>query len=434
MVRYWPPIGLSPGVLGSPFWNRTPRQAEALAAKGANIVWRSRANPRWAPTSSSRHGADGMTPRAPSGSGDGSLAGAKTARSASKIEHRDPPYESANLPVRHKPKALAFLRCAGRGSRPAAANVELRFFVAASQDLEGAPCPCGCGNKMTCSPIRRGRDLEAHHNQRCRRSDRRARRGALGSPRRPASRTSKSRTHPERSPASPNRQVEAARLSRSIANDGLRAPPHAEGPRMHGARAIAGPCRPGMIEARESVSSGRRQGAWRQGHCPRSRLNARRYGMRANGNQVPVARLNSGPRLGARKDLRIFVSFRARAFISYQKKLCHRISPRSARASRSTTSSTHASPLSPPHRFWKVADAYWRFRIGRGHPFHILRRRGRRQRNLPASPRLPRDPQSRRGCWGTGTDERPQVAALESKMAGRTIYPLGRILLRRRSC
>jgi hypothetical protein len=132
--------------------------------------------------------------------------------------------------------------------------------------------------------------------------------------------------------------------------------------------------------------------------------------MRASGNEPPRPTGERQPH-GARRDLQDLRNLPRSAFIAYQKKHAQPRKPRSrARAAQRLVYPGLAAFA--PHRFWKWVTEYWRFRIGRRHPFQTydgddgdngvyrLRSDAREIRIALA------------GDWGTGTDEAAQVAAL----------------------
>ena len=132
--------------------------------------------------------------------------------------------------------------------------------------------------------------------------------------------------------------------------------------------------------------------------------------MRASGSEPP--RPTRGPRPnGMHRDLQDLRNLPRSAFVSYQKKHAQPHRPRS-RAQAAQRLAYPGLAAFAPHRFWKWLTEYWRFRIGRRHPFQIydgedgdngvyrLHGDGREIRIALA------------GDWGTGTDEAAQVAAL----------------------
>ena len=134
---------------------------------------------------------------------------------------------------------------------------------------------------------------------------------------------------------------------------------------------------------------------------------------------------------GMRRDLQDLRKLPRSAFVSYQKKHAQPHSPRSRAEARQRLAYPSLSAFAP-HRFWKWLTEYWRFRIGRRHPFQtydgedgdngIYRLRGdAREIRIALA-----------GDWGTGTDEAAEVAALIEALAAALFDPSGRRLLRRR--
>jgi hypothetical protein len=134
--------------------------------------------------------------------------------------------------------------------------------------------------------------------------------------------------------------------------------------------------------------------------------------MRAGGDEGSSPRLTGERRPHrARKDLRDLTDLPRSAFLSYQRKHAQPHRPRS-RAEAAQRSAYPALSAFAPRRFWKWMTEYWRFRIGRRHPFQTydgedgdngiyrLRGDGREIRIALA------------GDWATGTDEAARVASL----------------------
>jgi hypothetical protein len=71
---------------------------------------------------------------------------------------------------------------------------------------------------------------------------------------------------------------------------------------------------------------------------------------------------------GMRKDLQDLRNLPRSPLISYQKKHAQPHKPRS-RAEASQRLVYPGLAAFTPHRFWKWLSEYWRFRIGRRHPF-----------------------------------------------------------------
>src|SRR4029077_17099848 len=114
---------------------------------------------------------------------------------------------------------------------------------------------------------------------------------------------------------------------------------------------------------------------------------------------------------GMRKDLQDLRKLPRSALISYQKKHAQPHRPR-ARAEARERLAYPALSAFAPHRFWRCVTEYWRFRIGRRHPFQtydgedgdngIYQLRGdAREIRIALA-----------GDWGSGTDEAAQGAAL----------------------
>jgi hypothetical protein len=89
--------------------------------------------------------------------------------------------------------------------------------------------------------------------------------------------------------------------------------------------------------------------------------------MGASGNEPPRPAGERPPR-GARKDLKDLRKLPRSAFVSYQKKHAQPHKPRS-RAQAARRLVYPGLSAFAPHRFWKWLTEYWRFRIGRRHPF-----------------------------------------------------------------
>ena len=89
--------------------------------------------------------------------------------------------------------------------------------------------------------------------------------------------------------------------------------------------------------------------------------------MSAGGNEPPRPNGERRPH-GMRKDLQDLRKLPRSALISYQKKHAQPHRPR-ARAEARQRLAYPALSAFAPHRFWRWVTEYWRFRIGRRHPF-----------------------------------------------------------------
>ena len=131
--------------------------------------------------------------------------------------------------------------------------------------------------------------------------------------------------------------------------------------------------------------------------------------MSASGNEPPRP-AEERPR-HARKDLQDLRKLPRSAFVSYQKKHAQPHAPRS-RAQAVKHLAYPGLAAFAPHRFWKWLTQYWRFRIGRRHPFQTYD--GEDGDN--GIYRLSGDAREIRialaGDWGSGTMRRLEVAAL----------------------
>jgi hypothetical protein len=132
--------------------------------------------------------------------------------------------------------------------------------------------------------------------------------------------------------------------------------------------------------------------------------------MRAGGADPPRPNGERRPH-GMRRDLQDLRKLPRSAFVSYQKKHAQPHSPRSRAEARQRLAYPSLSAFAP-HRFWRWVSEYWRFRIGRRHPFQTYDGEG----GDNGIYRLRGDAREIRialaGDWGTGTDEAAEVAAL----------------------
>jgi 3-hydroxyisobutyrate dehydrogenase len=147
-------------------WNRTRSRAEPLAAKGAKVA----ATPREAATGADfifAMVADDDASRSVWLGADGALAGAK--RGAIGVESSTlTPEWIGELAHQAQAKGVGFLDAPVGGSRPAAANGELRFFVGGDpQTYEAArPALAAVGNKMDLlGPVGAGATWKLINNQ-----------------------------------------------------------------------------------------------------------------------------------------------------------------------------------------------------------------------------------------------------------------------------
>jgi 3-hydroxyisobutyrate dehydrogenase len=147
-------------------WNRTRAKAEPLAAKGAKIA----ATPREAATGADfifAMVADDDASRSVWLGPDGALAGAKTGAIGVESSTLTPGWIH-ELSGQAKAKGVGFLDAPVGGSRPAATNGELRFFVGGDpQTYEAArPALAAVGNKMDLlGPVGAGATWKLINNQ-----------------------------------------------------------------------------------------------------------------------------------------------------------------------------------------------------------------------------------------------------------------------------
>lgn len=147
-------------------WNRTPAKAEPLAAKGARIA----ATPREAATGADfifAMVADDAASRSVWLGADGALAGAKSGAIGVESSTLTPDW-IRELASQAKAKGVGFLDAPVGGSRPAAANGELRFFVGGdAQTYEAArPVLAVVGAKMDLlGPVGAGATWKLINNQ-----------------------------------------------------------------------------------------------------------------------------------------------------------------------------------------------------------------------------------------------------------------------------
>jgi 3-hydroxyisobutyrate dehydrogenase len=147
-------------------WNRTRSKAEPLSAKGAKIA----ATPREAATGADfifAMVADDDASRAVWLGADGALAGAKSGAIAVESSTLTPEW-IRELAGQAKAKGVGFLDAPVGGSRPAAANGELRFFVGGDpQTYEAArPALAAVGAKMDLlGPVGAGATWKLINNQ-----------------------------------------------------------------------------------------------------------------------------------------------------------------------------------------------------------------------------------------------------------------------------
>jgi 3-hydroxyisobutyrate dehydrogenase len=147
-------------------WNRTRAKAEPLAAKGAKIA----ANPREAATGADfifAMVADDDASRAVWLGADGALAGAKSGAIGVESSTLTPDW-IRELARQAQAKGVGFLDAPVGGSRPAAANGELRFFVGGdAQTYEAArPALAAVGAKMDLlGPVGAGATWKLINNQ-----------------------------------------------------------------------------------------------------------------------------------------------------------------------------------------------------------------------------------------------------------------------------
>ena len=134
--------------------------------------------------------------------------------------------------------------------------------------------------------------------------------------------------------------------------------------------------------------------------------------MHAGGDEPTSTRPNGPPRPhAARRDLKDLSGLPRSALLSYQRKHAAPHRPRS-RAEAAQRGPTPPLAAFAPRRFWKWMTEYWRFRIGKRHPF--LTYDGEDGDN--GVYRLKGDAAEIRialaGDWATGTDEAARVASL----------------------
>src|ERR1700733_9899565 len=89
--------------------------------------------------------------------------------------------------------------------------------------------------------------------------------------------------------------------------------------------------------------------------------------MRADGAEPPRPKNERRPH-GMRRDLQDLRNLPRSALVSYQKKHAQPHRPRSRAEARPRLAYPSLSAFAP-HRFWRWVSEYWRFRIGRRHPF-----------------------------------------------------------------
>src|SRR5262249_11938577 len=147
-------------------WNRTAAKAQPLAGKGAKIA----ATPREAATGADfifAMVADDDASRSVWLGADGALAGAKSAAIGAESSTLTPDW-IRELAGQAQAKGVGFLDAPVGGSRPAAANGELRFFVGGDpQTYEAArPALAAVGNKMDLlGPVGAGATWKLINNQ-----------------------------------------------------------------------------------------------------------------------------------------------------------------------------------------------------------------------------------------------------------------------------
>jgi 3-hydroxyisobutyrate dehydrogenase len=147
-------------------WNRTRSKAEPLSAKGAKIA----ATPREAATGADfifAMVADDDASRAVWLGADGALAGAKSGAIGVESSTLTPGW-IRELAGQAKAKGVGFLDAPVGGSRPAAANGELRFFVGGDPQTYKAarPALAAVGNKMDLlGPVGAGATWKLINNQ-----------------------------------------------------------------------------------------------------------------------------------------------------------------------------------------------------------------------------------------------------------------------------
>ena len=125
--------------------------------------------------------------------------------------------------------------------------------------------------------------------------------------------------------------------------------------------------------------------------------------------RAPVSSVLSSPR-GDRRDLQDLVGLPRSAFLSFLQKHVQPQTPRT-RAEAAQPSSHPALAAFAPGRMWRWISEYWRYRIGRRHPFQTYDGRDGdrgvyRMRGTDGEVRI-----ALAGDWGTGTDEAAKVAA-----------------------
>jgi 3-hydroxyisobutyrate dehydrogenase len=151
---------------GVSVWNRTRSKAEPLSAKGAKIA----ATPREAAIGADfifAMVADDDASRAVWLGSDGALAGAKSRAIGVESSTLTPEW-IRELAGRAKAKGVGFLDAPVGGSRPAAANGELRFFVGGDQQTYEAarPALAAVGAKMDLlGPVGAGATWKLINNQ-----------------------------------------------------------------------------------------------------------------------------------------------------------------------------------------------------------------------------------------------------------------------------
>jgi 3-hydroxyisobutyrate dehydrogenase len=147
-------------------WNRTAAKAQALAGKGAKVA----ATPREAATGADfifAMVADDDASRSVWLGNDGALAGAKSGAIGVESSTLTPDW-IRELARQAQAKGVGFLDAPVGGSRPAAANGELRFFVGGDpQTYEAArPALAAVGNKMDLlGPVGAGATWKLINNQ-----------------------------------------------------------------------------------------------------------------------------------------------------------------------------------------------------------------------------------------------------------------------------
>ena len=112
-----------------------------------------------------------------------------------------------------------------------------------------------------------------------------------------------------------------------------------------------------------------------------------------------------------RKDLKDLRKLPRSAFVSYQKKHAQPHRPRS-RAEAAQRLAYPALSAFAPHRVWRWVTEYWRFRIGRRHPFQTYDGEDGDNGVYELRGDAPEIRIALAGDWGTGTDEAAEVAAL----------------------